>query len=72
MKNKINPSYETNSYVFVNEEIKLNIGIDNKDLVWESLNEEVATVNNGVVKGNKEGTVDIKVSLDNEELFVLA
>ena len=70
MKNKINPSYETNSYVFVNDEIKLNIGFDNKDLVWESLNEEVATVNNGVVKGNKEGTVDIKVSLDNEELFV--
>ena len=70
MKNKINPSYETNSYVFVNEEIKLNIGIDNKDLIWESINEEVATVNDGVVKGNKEGIVDIKVSLDNEELFV--
>ena len=38
IKYNINPSYETNSYVFVNEEIKLSLGMDNENIKWISDN----------------------------------
>ena len=37
-----------------------------KDITWESSNDSIATVNNGVVKGIKEGEVVITATLNNE------
>lgn len=68
-KLNINPSYETNSYVFVNETIKLNLGIENSNITWKSEDEEIAIVNNGIVKGITEGNVCINSYLEEELLF---
>ena len=68
-KYNINPSYETNSYVFVNEEIKLSLGMDNENIKWISDNNKIAIVNNGTVKGLSEGTVVISAYLEEELLF---
>ena len=57
--NKLTVSYETNSYVNINEEIKLNI--NNKPIKWESLNEKVAIVNDGIVLGKSKGNATIRV-----------
>ena len=68
-------SYETTSYVAVGETITLNaqyIGRDkqNKAYHWESANEGIATVNNGIVTGVASGVATIKVVLDdNSEEF---
>ncbi len=68
-KYNIKPSYETNSYVFVNEEIKLNLGIVNEEIKWISNNEKIALVNKGIVKGLSEGNVTINAYLGEELLF---
>lgn len=68
-KYNINPSYETNSYVFVNEEIKLNLGLENENIKWISSNEKTASVNNGIVRGITEGNVVINAYLENDLLF---
>ena len=64
-------SYETNSFVFVNEEIKLNIEYEDcEQFTWESLNEDIAIVNDGVVKGINEGNVVIRVfPIDNTSIY---
>ena len=66
-KNSIKVAYETESYVFVNEKIKL--FVDENVEQWTSSNEEVATVNNGVVTGLSDGTCLIKCYLNNNEYF---
>lgn len=66
-KNSIKVAYETESYVFVNEKIKL--FVDENVEQWTSSNEEVATVNNGVVTGLSEGTCLIRCYLNNNEYF---
>lgn len=38
--------------------------VDNTSVSWESLNESVATVNNGVIKGIKEGNATIKATTE--------
>lgn len=68
-KYNINPSYETNSYVFVNEEIKLNLGLENEKIKWISEDKKIAIVNNGIVKGITEGNVNIYAYLEDELLF---
>ena len=61
----IDGSYETSSYVMVNEEIKLQAEIIRKNLskaqpVWSSLDPSIATVDaNGVVKGVAAGEATI-------------
>lgn len=57
--NKLIASYETNSYLNINEEIKLNI--NKKPIKWESLNEEIAVVNDGIVLGKSKGNATIRV-----------
>ena len=61
-------SYETNSYVGLGEEIKINAEYINGDkkeaLTWTSLNSDIATVDaNGKVTGVKAGTAAIRVAL---------
>ena len=67
--NYFDVSYETNSYVTVGETIKLNAKYLSKDitpnLIWESKDTSVATVENGVVKGVKKGTTYITVKETN-------
>lgn len=61
-QNMFKASYETNSFVFLNEEIKLNIEYEDcEKFIWESLNEDIATVSDGVVKGINDGNVVIRV-----------
>lgn len=65
-------SYETNSYVQVGDTIKLNAKYIKKDqaladISWESLDPDIATVNEGVVTGVNPGLAHIKVSANNEE-----
>ena len=61
--------YETESYVKPTETIKLNAayvlnGEENADLIWESLNPEIATVDaDGVVTGVAEGVATIRATL---------
>lgn len=59
--NSFKASYETNSYVKINETIKLNFICDNKNIKWESSNENIAVVNDGVVTGKSIGNTNIKV-----------
>ena len=70
-QNIFKASYETNSFVFVNEEIKLNIEYEDcEKFTWESLNEDIAIVNDGVVKGINEGNVVIRVfPIDNTSIY---
>lgn len=68
-KYNINPSYETNSYVFINEEIKLNLGLENENIKWISSDKKIASVNNGIVRGITEGNVVINAYLENDLLF---
>ncbi len=60
----IEGEYATNSYVVVNETISLNATIvsGTGEIEWKSLNPDVATVENGVVKGVKAGTATIVAS----------
>ena len=54
--------YKTNSYVFENETIELIISHNEYNkFLWVSLDENIATVNDGVVKGVKKGNVIIRV-----------
>ncbi len=67
-------SYETNSYVGLGEEIKLNaeyIDGDNKPtIVWATLDSNVATVKDGVVTGVNPGVVTIRAIVDgNDETY---
>ena len=71
-----NVSYDTNSYVLVGSTIKLNASYNTRvneqvNLKWESLNTDVATVNNGTVTGVKAGNAVIRVKLesDNNKYF---
>ncbi len=67
---QIHGTYETNSYVVKNEEIKLNaelIGRGTSTIVWESKDENIAEVDeNGNVNGLSAGTVVI-VAKDKED-----
>lgn len=66
--NKFKALYKTNSFVFENEEIELLvISSEDKKFCWKSLNEEVASVDNGIVKGIKKGNVAIRVFPINDE-----
>lgn len=64
-------SYETNSYVVINNTIKLNAEYIGKDLSkttvdWSSLNETIATVTNeGVVTGISAGQTTIRATVKN-------
>ncbi len=67
-------SYETNSYVTVGNEVKLLAEYEKKDntnatIVWSSLNNDIATVNSGVVKGLKAGQATIRASVSNDIYF---
>ena len=68
-------SYDTTSYVIEGHSISLNAKYILKkqeitDLKWESLDNTLATVENGYVSGLKEGSVTIRASLkDNSEVF---
>ena len=71
-----NVSYDTTSYVLVGSTIKLNASYNTRvneqvNLKWESLNTDVATVNNGTVTGVKAGNAVIRVKLesDNNKYF---
>ena len=70
-QNKFKALYETNSYVFENDEIKLLISHpDYQVFSWKSLDETIATVVNGIVKGVKKGNVAIRVfPIGNEEEY---
>ena len=66
-----NASYETNSYVAINGEIKLLAEYINKSqeqvaVTWSSLNSDIATVNDGVVTGVKEGVAKIRATANDE------
>lgn len=50
--------------VNVGATLKLKTNIENP--IWESSNEEIASVNEGIVTGKKEGTATIKASRDNK------
>ena len=67
-------SYETNSYVAINGEVKLLAEYINRDgstspVVWESLNSDIATVNAGVVTGVKEGVATIRAKVSETVYF---
>ena len=60
-------SYETNSYVTVDETIKLNASYITKDrkqntVTWSSLTPDIATVEDGVVTGLSEGLATIRAT----------
>ena len=65
-------SYASKSYTTVGQSISLVAEYINRDyttenLVWSSLNSNIATVtNDGVVTGVKEGTATIRVTLEND------
>ena len=66
-----NVSYETNSYVLVNEKIKLNAEYNTRlgekvNLKWQSLDSQIASVSDGEVTGLKAGFTKIRVSLEND------
>ena len=66
-------SYETESYVEINGNIKLLAQYNFRDgshgtIVWESLNSDIATVNAGVVTGVKEGVATIRAKV-NETIY---
>lgn len=64
---KFKLSFDTTSYVRIGETIKLNASYDDYPLVWTSLDENIATVSNGFVKGIIQGIAKIKVSLKSDE-----
>ena len=70
-QNNFKALYKTNSYVFEGEEIELLISYSNcKEFIWNSLDETVATVKNGIVKGIKKGNVAIRVfPIDNTDEY---
>ena len=64
MSNKFRISYDTTSYVKVGETIKLNaeyLSCTEYKLIWLSLDEEIASVIDGIVTGEKEGYAHIRV-----------
>ncbi|MBQ7276607.1 MAG: N-acetylmuramoyl-L-alanine amidase [Bacilli bacterium] len=67
--NYFDVSYETNSYVEVGKEIKLNANYLSKDitpkLTWATSDASIATVSDGVVKGVKKGNAIITVTETN-------
>ena len=52
--------------VYIGEEITLSAKVDGSEaeVIWSSSNSEIATVENGVVKGIKEGSVTIKIQVE--------
>lgn len=64
MSHNFRISYETSSYVRVGETIKLNATYLENDeeykIVWLSLDDDIASVNDGIVKGLKEGYTHIR------------
>ena len=65
-------SYETESYVTVGNNITLNAEYIKRDgsqgvISWKSLNENIATVNNGVVTAVSEGLATIRAYVDGDE-----
>ena len=69
MKYNINPKYQTNSYVFENDNIILDLGVNDKIIKWVSDNENIAIVEEGKVRGIKEGNVNINAYIDDECVF---
>ena len=71
--NHFEVSYESESYVGIGENIKLLAQYNYRDgshgtIVWESLNNDIATVNAGVVTGVKEGVATIRAKV-NETIY---
>ena len=67
-------SYQTNSYVTIGGEIKLLAEYVKRDgsnaqIVWESLNNDLATVNAGTVTGVKEGVATIRAKVSETVYF---
>jgi len=65
-------SYDTNSYVDINKEIKLNAAYITRNgkvqkVNWTSLDENVATVSNGIVKGITDGVATIRATVVGDE-----
>lgn len=59
-------------YLAVGEEFKLEekiekLGNPKYEIIWESSNNEIATVENGLVKGISNGEVEIKIKVDDKE-----
>ena len=65
----IKPSYETNSFVYEQETIKLNLVKDNTEIIWKSSNDAIAVVKDGIVTGIKSGNVNINAYINNECVF---
>ena len=63
---KFNASYESNSYVLIGKTIKLIFSCEKK-VEWVSLNDDIATVENGIVFGKNKGNAIIKVKSDDFE-----
>ncbi len=62
--------YATNSFVVVDQTIELAaaiIGDDAASIVWESLNPEIASVNNGIVTGLSKGLAVIVAKSSNDD-----
>ena len=61
-KTSYKAQYKTTSYVYENEEIELLISHpEYKEFIWESMDESIATVQDGIVKGKKNGDVIIRI-----------
>ena len=73
--NYFDVSYETNSYVDIDDTIKLNAAYvdkaqNRKDVTWESLNTDIATIDaNGVVTGKSAGVATIRATVSTNGSF---
>lgn len=64
-------SIDCEKKVYVNDVVTISVNTEiDGDIVWESSDEEIAQVNNGVVTFYKTGKVQIKATLHSKEAFV--